>query len=663
MKLPSVKSSFLAAIALAAFLAPSLAPSAEPKILRFAFQGELKSVDPYQINESFSLSVNGAVYEGLIRRGPDMRIEPCLATSWEMLDPLHWRFHLRKGVKFHEGRGFHRGRRHFLGASRARRRLGPQGPRSGRRRDREGRRLYRRFHPQDAESAADQRVGNLGHLFEELVGGAWRDGSHGDERDDAALRRAARQRHRPVHPRQPRARREDGLEARTRTGGTSRSEMSTRWCSRRSRMPRRASRRCFRGRSTGWIRCRSTIRRASTPIREPQVLAGPEIRTIFLGMDQFRDELGHSSVKGKNPFKDVRVRKAFYQAIDEDAINKKVMRGQATPSALMIAPSLFSLSKDFHRIPFDPEASKKLLAEAGYPDGFEVQMDCPNDRYVNDEQICQAVVGMLARVGVKVDLNAEPKSKFFAAISAAGGYDSLVLSAGLDADDARELQRIPIHHGLSRSEDQLGRQQRRRLLQSEGRRTRPQGAGGAGRGEARRHLQAGLADLAVRRRRLHPAASAGAGLGRVEDDACDPAPGQLLHLLVGHDGLRHRQAAAVLLTARQSRPRQRAGGGLAQSDPGEDRSGSSPMIAFILRRLLASIGVLIAVGLIAFAMFRYVGDPVNQMVGIETSAEREQLRHQLGLDQPVIVQACAFSAMRRVSISASPINSSSRSPI
>jgi len=153
-------------------------------------------------------------------------------------------------------------------------------------------------------------------------------------------------------------------------------------------------------------------------------MAGPEIRTIFLGMDQSRDELGHSSVKGKNPFKDVRVRKAFYQAIDEDAINKKVMRGQATPSALMIAPSLFSLSKDFKRIPFDPAASKKLLADAGYSDGFEVQMDCPNDRYVNDEQICQAVVGMLARIGIKVDLNAEPKSKFFAAISAAGGYDT-----------------------------------------------------------------------------------------------------------------------------------------------------------------------------------------------------------------------------------------------
>ena len=96
-----------------------------------------------------------------------------------------------------------------------------------------------------------------------------------------------------------------------------------------------------------------------------EVLAGPEVRTIFLGMDQFRDELGHSSVKGKNPFKDVRVRKAFYQAINEDAIAKKVMRGQATPSALMIAPSLFSLSKDFHRLPFDPAEFEEAARRGG----------------------------------------------------------------------------------------------------------------------------------------------------------------------------------------------------------------------------------------------------------------------------------------------------------
>ena len=88
-----------------------------------------------------------------------------------------------------------------------------------------------------------------------------------------------------------------------------------------------------------------------------QVLAGPELRTIFLGFDQMRPELGHSSVKGKNPFKDVRVRKAFYQAIDEEAIKTKVMRGLATPAALMIAPSLYS---EFEGLQAHPVRSRSL---------------------------------------------------------------------------------------------------------------------------------------------------------------------------------------------------------------------------------------------------------------------------------------------------------------
>ena len=282
------------------------------------------------------------------------------------------------------------------------------------------------------------------------------------------------------------------------------------------------------------------------------MLAGPEARTIFLGMDQSRDELGHSSVKGKNPFKDVRVRKAFYQAIDEDAINKKVMRGQATPSALMIAPSLFSLSKDFHRIPFDPAASKKLLAEAGYPDGFEVQMDCPNDRYVNDEQICQAVVGMLARVGIKVDLNAEPKSKFFAAISAAGGYDSSFYLLGWTPTTLESYNVFQYIMGCRNPKTNWGGNNvgdycnpkvdelARKALQEPD--------------EAKRDddFQAGLADLAVRRRRLHPAASAGARLGRVEDDACDPAAEQLLRVPLGDDGLSDDAPETVLHVSRSA---------------------------------------------------------------------------------------------------------------
>ncbi len=145
-----------------------------------------------------------------------------------------------------------------------------------------------------------------------------------------------------------------------------------------------------------------------------KVLQGPELRTIFLGMDQARDELLYSNVKGKNPFKDKRVRQAFYQAIDENAIARTVMRGAATPSGVMIAPGIRGFPKDLNtRLPFDPAAAKQLLTEAGYPDGFEVGMNCPNDRYVNDAAICQAVAAMLAKIDVKVNLMVETKVTYF----------------------------------------------------------------------------------------------------------------------------------------------------------------------------------------------------------------------------------------------------------
>jgi len=145
-----------------------------------------------------------------------------------------------------------------------------------------------------------------------------------------------------------------------------------------------------------------------------RALTGPELRTIFLGMDQKRDELLYSSVKGKNPFKDKRVRQAFYQAIDIEGIKRTVMRGASTPTGLMIAPGINGFQADLNkRLPHDAEAAKKLLADAGYPNGFEVQMNCPNDRYVNDSRICQAVAANLSRIGVKINLAAETKGTYF----------------------------------------------------------------------------------------------------------------------------------------------------------------------------------------------------------------------------------------------------------
>ena len=145
-----------------------------------------------------------------------------------------------------------------------------------------------------------------------------------------------------------------------------------------------------------------------------KVLDGAENRTIFLGMDQFRDELPGSSVRGKNPLKDVRVRKALYQAIDIDAIAKTTMHGLAQPTGTLIAPQVNGWTKKAdERWPHDVAAAKKLLADAGYPAGFEVDFACPNNRYINDEEICQAVAAMWARLGVRARLRTLPLVAYF----------------------------------------------------------------------------------------------------------------------------------------------------------------------------------------------------------------------------------------------------------
>jgi peptide/nickel transport system substrate-binding protein len=148
-----------------------------------------------------------------------------------------------------------------------------------------------------------------------------------------------------------------------------------------------------------------------------KVVEGSETRTIFVGLDQFRDELQYSNVKGKNPFKDLRVRQALYHAIDIEGIKRAVMRGLSDPTGAIIAPQVNGWTKEAHqRLPYSVDTSKKLLADAGYPNGFEFTLDCPNNRYINDEDICKALVAMWARIGLKVNLNAMPRATYFAKI-------------------------------------------------------------------------------------------------------------------------------------------------------------------------------------------------------------------------------------------------------
>ena len=154
-------------------------------------------------------------------------------------------------------------------------------------------------------------------------------------------------------------------------------------------------------------------RLASTPgVRLEQTM---EFRTIFFGLNQGSPELRSSNVKGRNPFADLRVRQAVYRAIDIEAIRNGIMRGYAIPAGMVIQPGINGYTPEFDTRPaYDPDAAKGLLAEAGYPDGFEVRLDCPKNRYLNDEAICRAVAGMLAKVGITVDLAIAPMGEHIA---------------------------------------------------------------------------------------------------------------------------------------------------------------------------------------------------------------------------------------------------------
>ncbi len=149
-----------------------------------------------------------------------------------------------------------------------------------------------------------------------------------------------------------------------------------------------------------------------------QLSQGVSNRVIYLHMDQFRDnpefvKTHDGKPVTKNPFKDVRVRKAVNMAINREAIVERVMEGVAIPAGQLLPEGFFGRSKNLSVPKYDPEGAKKLLAEAGYPNGFQVTLHGPNDRYINDAKIVEAIAQMLTRIGIKTTPDTMPKSVFF----------------------------------------------------------------------------------------------------------------------------------------------------------------------------------------------------------------------------------------------------------
>ena len=179
-----------------------------------------------------------------------------------------------------------------------------------------------------------------------------------------------------------------------------------------------------------------------------KVNLGQENRSIFLGMDMGSPDLKSDDVQGKNPFADKRVRQAINMAIDRDGIRRAVMRNQSKPSGMIIGPFVNGYSEEFGKAPaVSVDKAKALLAEAGYANGFSIAFHCPNDRYVSDEGICQAVVPMLARIGIKANLISQSKTKHFPAIQN-GETEFYLLGWGVPTYDS-EYAFSFLHHTRS----------------------------------------------------------------------------------------------------------------------------------------------------------------------------------------------------------------------
>jgi peptide/nickel transport system substrate-binding protein len=400
-------------LALAASLCVAAPLAAQPVTLKVANQGDVVSMDPHTLNEAVQLAFLNNVYEGLVTRDKSLKVVASLATAWRLRAPTVWQFDLREGVKFHGGEAFTADDVVFS-LDRAR------GEGSDVRAQLSTVKEVRKTGPMQIEVETTRPNPILPDVITNIliISKSWAEANQAQRPIDR--RRSAES---------PAALRANGtgpfvLKERQPGVRTSLTRNPNWWNKHETNIDEVI----FQPISSDATRVAALISGEvdaidPVPLQDIpriqgtvglKILQAPESRIIFLGFDHAREEVPGASIKGRNPFKDVRVRQAMYQAIDVNLIASRIMRGLARPTGTMIDASIRGFAPDMEpRLPFDADAAKRLLAEAGYPDGFEVPMQCPNDRYVNDAEICQAVAAQLARIGVKVRLATEGKATYF----------------------------------------------------------------------------------------------------------------------------------------------------------------------------------------------------------------------------------------------------------
>ena len=382
-------------------------------------------MDPHAANSAPVLGFLNNVYEGLVRRNENMEIEPALAESWEPLENgAGWRFNLRTGVTFHDGSDFTAEDVLFS---------------------------YRRASSEEADTASwfapvsdvvapddftvDVLTSAPNPIFPDSIanwmimdsGWAAANGAESPAKDSenyATLNTNGTGAFMLVE-RQP------GLKTVLEPFGG--------WWDTAEHNITTAEFIPIQNPATAVAALLSSDIEAINPVpiqdaarlaqsAGVKVIQGIEARVIMLGFAHDFELIKYSEDAGQpNPFADVRVREATAKAINVPAILRTIMRGNAEPASQLVSPAMRGYSTVLPDRPeFNVEAAKSLLADAGYPDGFSFGLKCPNDRYLNDEAVCQAVVGMLAQVGITAVLDAMPVRNYWPELRE-GNFDMYLL--------------------------------------------------------------------------------------------------------------------------------------------------------------------------------------------------------------------------------------------
>ncbi|MDO9710209.1 ABC transporter substrate-binding protein [Paracraurococcus lichenis] len=403
----------LAAACAAPLLATPAAAQTAPKPFRFATATDAATLDPHATNALFTYLVVSQVYEPLTHRGDDLKLHPGLAVRWEQVEPTRWRFHLRDGVRFSGGESFEAEDAAFsIGRARA--------PTSN----------YGIY----VDTVAGTEV--VDRLTLDVLTRA-PDATIPDKMSRVLIMdKGWAEANRSAVP-QNFGQKEETFASRN-TNGTGPFVIARREVDQRTVMTRNPAWWGIEAKAaTGNVTEFHYIVLASDATRVAallsgevdmvhvvpsqdverikrndrlRVLEGQENRTVFIAMNQEAEELASSDVKGRNPFKDLRVRQAIAQAVDVETLKRRTLRGQAVPTGSMWTQFVNGWSQDLdRRLPYDRDRARALLAEAGYPNGFTTTLDCPVGTY---DEACQAIVAMLAQVGIKASLNLVPNTVF-----------------------------------------------------------------------------------------------------------------------------------------------------------------------------------------------------------------------------------------------------------